>query len=152
MPTVLEGRFDGRGRKIAIAAARFNSPIVEQLEAGAIDALTRHGVAAADITIARVPGAWELPVVVRKLATSGKYGAVIALGAVIRGETPHFDYVAGESAKGLAAAGGAVPVVFGVLTTDTVDQAWARAGLKGGNKGAESALVALEMISLLEQI
>jgi 6,7-dimethyl-8-ribityllumazine synthase len=105
-----------------------------------------------DITIAKVPGSWELPLVVGRLARSGKYQAVIAVGAVIRGETPHFDYVAGECAKGLATCGGDLPVVFGVLTTDSVDQAWDRAGLKSGNKGAEAALTALEMISLLEQV
>jgi 6,7-dimethyl-8-ribityllumazine synthase len=152
MPTILAGRFDGRGRRVAIAASRFNSAIVDHLIAGAVDTLARHGVADADITLVRVPGAWELPLVVRRLAAGGKHQAVIALGAVIRGETPHFDYVAGECAKGLAQVGGSVPVLFGVLTTDTTDQAWDRAGLKSGNKGADAALSALEMMSLLEQL
>jgi 6,7-dimethyl-8-ribityllumazine synthase len=154
MPRIIEGQVAGDGCRIAIAAARFNGHIVESLIAGAVDALTRHGVSADAITIVRAPGAWELPLVVQRLASSKAYDAVIALGCVIRGETPHFDFVAGENAKGIAmvmmATG--VPVLNGVLTTDTTDQALARAGLKAGNKGADAALAALEMCGLLEQL
>lgn len=140
------------GKRYAIAASRFNATIVEQLVAGAVDVLRRHGVAEDAITVVRVPGAWELPLVCHKL--TAKHDAVIALGAVIRGETPHFDYVAGECAKGLAKVGldSGKPVIFGVLTTDTTDQAASRAGGKAGNKGAEAAAVAVEMLSLLAQI
>lgn len=139
-------------KRYAIAASRFNATIVEQLVAGALDVLRRHGVAEDAITVVRVPGAWELPLVCQKLAA--KHDAVIALGAVIRGETPHFDYVAGECAKGIAKVGldSGKPVIFGLLTTDTTDQAAARAGGKAGNKGAEAAAVAVEMLSLLAQI
>ncbi|MFM2090409.1 MAG: hypothetical protein RLZZ127_898 [Planctomycetota bacterium] len=139
---------------IALVAGRFNGAIVELLIHGARDALTRHGVADDDITLIRCPGAWEIALVARKAAASGTYKAVIALGAVVRGDTPHFDYVAGECAKGLAAAQAdtGVPVVFGVLTTDTWDQAAARAGGKAGNKGAEAATAALEMINLLGRL
>lgn len=142
------------GTRIAIAAARFNSSIVERLVEGSLDVLARHGIADADITVVRCPGAWELPIVAQRLASGGGFQAVIALGCVIRGDTPHFDYVAGECAKGLAQASLAsgVPVVFGVLTTDTTDQAWARAGIKAGNKGADAALTAIEMISLLGKL
>jgi 6,7-dimethyl-8-ribityllumazine synthase len=151
MPKTFAGDLNGDGKRFAIAATRFNGAIVEQLVAGALDALVRHGVKDKDIAVARVPGAWELPLVVKKLAESGKYDAVIALGCVIRGETPHFDYVAGEAAKGIANASLAagVPVAFGVLTTDTTDQAAARAGLKAGNKGVDAAMAALEMVNLL---
>ncbi len=155
MPREIHGTFTGAGRRIAIAAARFNGAIVESLVSGAVDALIRHGVADKDLTIARVPGAWELPLLVKKLLSAKqKPHAVIALGCVIRGETPHFDYVAGECAKGLANLSLAfdVPVLFGVLTTDTTDQAWARAGLKAGNKGVDAAMAALECISVLEQV
>jgi 6,7-dimethyl-8-ribityllumazine synthase len=153
MSNQIAGQLDGSGRRFAIAVARFNGHIVEHLLAGALDVLVRHGVKDADITVARCPGAWELPVVVRKLA-AGKFHGIIALGCVIRGETPHFDYVAGECAKGLAAIQmqTGVPVLFGVLTTDTTDQALARAGLKAGNKGADAAAAALEMASLLERL
>ncbi|MBA3938654.1 MAG: 6,7-dimethyl-8-ribityllumazine synthase [Planctomycetes bacterium] len=147
----IAGDLHGEGRRFAIAAGRFNGAIVEQLVAGAIDALVRHGVKDTDIVVARCPGAWELPLLVKKLAASAKYDAIVALGCVIRGETPHFDYVAGECAKGLAAISLAseVPVSMGVLTTDTTDQAQARAGLKAGNKGVDAALAALEMVNLL---
>ncbi len=151
MPKTIAGDLNGDGKRFAIAATRFNGAIVEQLVAGALDALVRHGVKDKDITVVRVPGAWELPLAVKKLTEGGKYDAVIALGCVIRGETPHFDYVAGEAAKGLANAGLAsgVPVAFGVLTTDTTDQAAARAGLKAGNKGVDAAMAAIEMANLL---
>jgi 6,7-dimethyl-8-ribityllumazine synthase len=139
---------------IALVAGRFNGAIVELLIHGARDALVRHGVADDALTLIRCPGAWEIPLVARKAATSGRYKAVIALGCVVRGDTPHFDYVAGECAKGLAAAQAdtGVPVVFGVLTTDTWDQAEARAGGKAGNKGAEAAMAALEMVHLLGRL
>ena len=139
---------------IALAAARFNSAIVDRLIAGAVDTLCRHGVAAGDLTLVRCPGAWELPLVAARLARGGQAKAVIALGCVVRGDTPHFDYVAGECAKGLAGVQQAtgIPVAFGVLTTDTWDQAEARAGGKAGNKGAEAALAALEMVRVLEAL
>jgi len=136
--------------RFAIVAARFNSFIVDQLLSGAIDALQRHGVAAANITVVRVPGSWELPVVCQRLAASGKFSALVALAAVIRGGTPHFEYVATEAAKGIAqAATAGVPVAFGVLTTDTIQQAIERAGTKAGNKGADAACSALEMVNLV---
>lgn len=139
---------------IAIVAGRFNGAIVERLILGAQDALVRHGVADADLTLVRCPGAWEIPLVASKLATSGTFKAVVALGCVVRGDTPHFDYVAGECTKGLAAVQAAtgVPVAFGVLTTDTWDQAEARAGGKAGNKGSEAAMAALEMVHLLGRL
>ena len=140
--------------KIAVICSRFNHFIVDQLEVGCIDALRRHGVAEADITVVKVPGAFELPVVARKLAKSGKCDAVIALGAVIRGSTPHFDHVAGACTSGLAAAAAdsGVPVIFGVLTVDSIEQAIERAGTKAGNKGADAALTAIEMIAVLRQV
>jgi len=155
MPKSITGDLNASGKRFAIAATRFNGAIVESLVAGAIDALVRHGVKDSDITVVHCPGAWELPLVVNRLASGGgtakKIDAVIALGCVIRGETPHFDYVAGECAKGLAAVqhDSGVPVAFGVLTTDTTDQAWARAGLKAGNKGVDAAMAAIEMVNLL---
>jgi 6,7-dimethyl-8-ribityllumazine synthase len=134
----------------AIVAARFNDFIVEKLVAGAIDGLTRHGVPGSAITLVRTPGAFELPVLARRLAKSGKFAAVIVLGAVIRGSTPHFDYVCGEAAKGAGAAAweSGLPVIFGVLTTDTIEQAVERAGTKAGNKGFDAALAAVEMVNL----
>jgi 6,7-dimethyl-8-ribityllumazine synthase len=154
MPKLLSGDLTGGGKRFAIAATRFNGAIVEQLVAGALDCLLRHGVKDHDITVVRLPGAWELPLVVKRLAESKAYDAVISLGCVIRGETPHFDYVAGEAAKGLGAAAltSGVPVAFGVLTTDTIEQAAARAGLKAGNKGVDAAMAALEMANLLPGI
>jgi 6,7-dimethyl-8-ribityllumazine synthase len=150
----LEGGFDGAGRKIAIAAARFNAYIVDSLVSGALDALTRHGVARKDLTLVRVPGCFELPLVVKRLAATGRYDGVIALGAVIRGATPHFDYVAGQCAAGLAQTSLTtdVPVAFGVLTTNTIEQAIERAGTKAGNKGADAAMTILEMTSLLGRL
>lgn len=152
--TRIEGQLSGGKGRFAIVAARFNSFVVEHLVEGAVDTLRRHGVAASRITVAKVPGAWELPLAARKLAASGKYDAVIVLGAVIRGGTPHFDYVAGECAKGVAQAGWdtGLPVIFGVLTTDTIEQAIERAGTKAGNKGADAALTALEMVDLLPRL
>ena len=152
MPKSISGDLSGSGKRFAIIATRFNGQVVGLLVAGAIDTLVRHGVKDADITVVRCPGAWELPLVARRLATTAKApAAVIALGCVVRGETPHFDYVAGECAKGLAAvqAESGVPVAFGVLTTDTSDQAMARAGGKAGNKGVDAAMDAIEMANLL---
>lgn len=152
---VIEGAFPAQGKKFALVVARFNSFVVESLVEGAIDALKRHGgVADEDITVIRVPGAYELPVVAKKAAASGRFNSIIALGAVIRGGTPHFDFVAGEANKGLAqvALEYTVPVSFGVITTDTIEQAIERSGTKAGNKGAEAALGALEMVNVLEQL
>lgn len=150
-PTVIEGGLVAPdSARFALVAARFNDFIVKELVGGAVDALRRHGVSAERITIVRVPGAWELPTACARLAKSGKVDAIVALGAVIRGGTPHFDYVAGEAAKGvaMAAASTGVPVIFGVLTTDTIEQAIERAGTKSGNKGADAALAAIEMVNL----
>lgn len=150
----LEGDFIASGAKFAILVARFNSFVVESLLAGAVDTLKRHGVPESDITIVRVPGAWELPMAAQRVAATNKFDAIIALGAVIRGGTPHFDYVAGECTKGLAQVmmGHDVPLAFGVLTTDSIEQAIERSGTKAGNKGADAAMVVLEMVSLLKQL
>jgi 6,7-dimethyl-8-ribityllumazine synthase len=139
-----------KGAKFAVVASRFNHFVVDRLLEGALDALVRHGAEPQNVTVVRVPGAWELPVVVRRIARSRKVDAVIALGAVIRGSTPHFDYVAGEAARGIgaAAAEGTAAVAFGVLTTETVEQAVERAGTKQGNKGWDAALSAIEMVAL----
>lgn len=147
---IIEGDFATPKGRFAIVAGRFNGFVVEPLVAGARDVLVRHGVKDDAIELVRVPGAWEIALVAHKLAVSGEYVAVIALGAVIRGSTPHFDYVAGECAKGLAQAAYAsgVPVSFGVLTTDSIEQAIERSGTKAGNKGADAAMAALEMVSL----
>jgi 6,7-dimethyl-8-ribityllumazine synthase len=149
-----EGHFAAQGGKFCIVSSRFNSFIVEQLENGAIDALVRHGANKDDLNLVKVPGAFELPMVVQRIAASKKYDAIIALGAVIRGGTPHFDYVAGECVKGLShiALQYDVPVVFGVLTVDSIEQAIERAGTKAGNKGAEAALSAIEMVSLFKNL
>ncbi|EMR07351.1 6,7-dimethyl-8-ribityllumazine synthase [Bhargavaea cecembensis DSE10] len=153
MVNVLEGNLVGSGLKIAIVVGRFNEFITGRLVEGALDTLRRHGVAEEDIDMAKVPGAFEIPIAAQKLAASGKYDAVITLGAVIRGATPHFDYVCAEAAKGVAkvAADTGVPVMFGVITTDTIEQAIERAGTKAGNKGAESATAAIEMANLLRE-
>ncbi|MCC5859396.1 MAG: 6,7-dimethyl-8-ribityllumazine synthase [Ectothiorhodospiraceae bacterium] len=150
----IEGSFTHTRGRYAIAVARFNSFVVESLLDGALDTLRRHGVKDDQITLVRAPGAWELPLVVNRLARKGMFDAVIALGAVIRGGTPHFEYVAGECTKGLAQVTMEhdVPVAFGVLTVDTIEQAIERAGTKAGNKGAEAALSALEMVDLLAQL
>lgn len=143
-----------RESRIAIVAGEFNHFIVKQLVDGALDALDRNGVSESDITLAWVPGAFELPLIADELASSGKFDAVIALGAVIRGGTPHFDYVAGECSRGIAQVGleHGLPVIFGVLTTDNVDQALERAGTGDGNKGFDTAVAALQMIALLDRI
>ncbi|MBE7558255.1 6,7-dimethyl-8-ribityllumazine synthase [bacterium] len=154
MTQFLEGELTGKGRKIGLVVSRFNSFISERLLEGALDNLRRHGVEEKDITVARVPGAFEIPLVCKKLAGSGKFDAVVALAAVIRGATPHFEYVAAEVAKGVAQVGleTGVPVIFGVITADTVQQAVERAGSKSGNKGADAAMSALEMISLMGRL
>jgi len=150
----LEGDFVATDARFAIVASRFNSFIVESLIAGAVDMLRRHGVKDASIDLVRVPGAFEMPLAAQRLAASKRYEGIIALGAVIRGSTPHFDYVAGECTKGLAMVSlqHSIPVGFGVLTTDTIEQAVERAGTKAGNKGAEAALSVLEMVSLLRRL
>lgn len=151
---IIEGHLHINAARFALLVARFNGFVVESLLAGAEDTLKRSGIDASDITIVRVPGAYEMPLVANKLAASGDYDAIIALGAVIRGSTPHFDYVAGECSKGLAQVSlqHSVPVAFGVLTTDTIEQAIERAGTKAGNKGAEAAHTAIEMVSLLRAL
>jgi 6,7-dimethyl-8-ribityllumazine synthase len=152
--TVYEGTFAPPPGRFALVAARFNSAIVEPLVAGALDGLKRHGVADESIDLVRVPGSFEVPLVAQRLAGSGKYAAVICLGAVIRGETGHYDLVAGEAAGGVARAAlsTGVPVIFGVLTCDTLEQAINRAGAKSGNKGFDAALAAIEMVNLLKQL
>lgn len=154
MPKVIQGDFTNEGKKFAIIATRFNEFITTKLLDGALDTLSRHGVDDKNMTVVWVPGAFEVPLVAKKLAESGKYDAVIALGCVIRGATPHFDYVAGEAAKGVGqvtlATG--LPVIFGVLTTDTIEQAIERAGTKAGNKGADCALTAIEMVDLIAKL
>ncbi|MCL7488027.1 MAG: 6,7-dimethyl-8-ribityllumazine synthase [Desulfobulbaceae bacterium] len=154
MVKYIEGSLKGDGRKLGIVVSRFNSFISEKLLEGALDALIRSGVADKDIEVARVPGAFEIPLITQKMAKSGKYDAVICLGVVIRGATPHFDYVAGEVAKGSAQVmlDSGVPVLFGVLTTETIEQAIERAGSKAGNKGSEVAVAALEMINLVDAL
>jgi 6,7-dimethyl-8-ribityllumazine synthase len=148
------GSLDGRGRRVVIAAARFNRLVTDLLVNGAVEELRRHGVEQADVDLAWVPGAFELPLAAERLAATGRYAGVVAIGAVVRGSTPHFDHVAGQAAAGLAAVTRAtgVPVAFGVLTCDTMEQALDRAGGKAGNKGAEAALTVLEMAGLLEAI
>ena len=152
---VIEAKFDASGKKVAIVVSRFNSFVVDRLLEGAVDTLIRHGnIADDDITVIKVPGAYELPLVAKKAAKSGKFDAIVAIGAVVRGGTPHFDFVAGECNKGLAQVclDAEIPVSFGVITTDTIEQAIDRAGLKVGNKGGEAALSALEMINVLSQL
>ena len=154
MAWIHEGRLDGENLKIAIVVSRFNSFITGRLLDGAQDCLLRHGVEEESIDVFWVPGAWEIPAVAANLACSRSFAAVICLGAIIRGDTPHFDFVASENAKGIAQAGmnTSVPVIYGVLTADTVEQAVDRAGAKGGNKGFDAAMTALELVSLYEQI
>lgn len=154
MVKVYEGQLVSEGLKYGIVAGRFNEFIVSKLVSGALDALKRHGADDSEIEIAWVPGAFEIPLIAQKMAESGKYDAVITLGAVIRGSTPHFDYVAGEVSKGVAAISlkTGVPVIFGVLTTDTIEQAVERAGTKAGNKGWDAAVTAIEMANLARAI
>ena len=150
----IEGNFSAQGGKFCIVSSRFYSFIVDQLEGGAIDALVRHGADKQQITLVKVPGAFELPVAVQRIAASKKYDAIIVLGAVIRGGTPHFEYVAGECVKGISQVSLQydLPVSFGVLTVDSIEQAIERAGTKAGNKGAEAALSAIEMVSLFNNL
>lgn len=151
---IIEGDLQVAGARFALVVGRFNGFITEHLQAGALDALIRHGARTEDLEIVKVPGSYEIPLVARKLAASGRYDAVICLGAVIRGGTPHFDYVAGEAAKGVAQASmeSGLPVVFGILTTDTIEQAIERAGTKAGNKGVDAAMTAIEMVNLLRKL
>ena len=144
----------GHGRRFAVVASRFNEMVTQKLVDGALDALVRHGAAAADVDVVWVPGAWELPSAVRRLLATERYDALVALGAVVRGDTPHFDYVAGEASRGLADAGAAfeTPIGFGLLTCDTMAQAEARAGGEHGNKGWDAALAALEMADLFDRL
>ncbi|MDD3065285.1 MAG: 6,7-dimethyl-8-ribityllumazine synthase [Endomicrobiaceae bacterium] len=150
----INGQLNSSGKKFALVVSRFNEFITNKLVSGCIDMLVRHGAKEEDITAVWVPGAFEIPAVAKKLAESSKYDAIICLGCVIRGSTPHFDYVSAEVSKGVASAGisSKVPVVFGVLTTDSIEQAIERAGTKSGNKGSDAALTAIEMVSLYSQI
>lgn len=150
----ITGGFTNTDVKIGLVASRFNEFVVDKLVEGAEDILVRHGVDTDNLTLATVPGAYELPLAVKKMAESGDYDAIVALGAVIRGSTPHFDYVAGECAKGIGSIQmqTGLPIAFGVLTVDTIEQAIERSGTKAGNKGAEAAITALEMIDLLKQL
>ena len=152
--TIIEGDFSPPEGRFAIVVARFNAMVTEAMLVGCRDAFVRHGVADDRLDVVRVPGAFEIPLVARRLAGSGRYAAVVCLGCVIRGETDHYDHVAGQAAAGVMQAGLAtgVPVIFGVLTTDTVEQALNRSGLKAGNKGADAALTAIEMVNLIGQI
>ena len=154
MTTEIEGDFSATTANFTIVMGRFNSTIVDGLCSGAIDTPRRHGVPEANITVVKVPGAYELPLAAKRIAAKGETDAILALGAVIRGGTPHFDYVAGECASGLSRVGldHDLPVVFGVLTTDTIEQAVERSGTKAGNKGVDAAMTALEMVSLLRKI
>ena len=154
MAQVFEGKLLGEGLKFGIVVSRFNEFITKKLLEGALDALGRHGVKDEDIAIAWVPGTFEVPVVAKKMASSGKYDAVICLGAVIRGATPHFDYIAGEVTKGIAQVGltTGLPTIFGVITADTIEQAIERAGTKAGNKGFDAAEAAIEMANLLHEM
>lgn len=150
----VEGQLDAKGLKVAIVASRFNDFIVDKLVGGAVDALTRHGASREDITLVRIPGAFEMPLVAKKLAASGKFDGLVCLGAVIRGATPHFDFVANECAKGLAMVSLEfnIPLGFGVLTTDNLEQAIERAGSKAGNKGVDAAMAMLETARVCAQI
>jgi 6,7-dimethyl-8-ribityllumazine synthase len=154
MPKIIEGKIVAKGMKFGIVASRFNDFICGRLIEGTIDALIRAGAEEKDIVIYKVPGSFELPLTAKKLAKSGRYDAIICLGAIIRGATPHFEYISAEVSKGIAVVGleTEVPVVFGVLTTDTIEQAIERAGTKSGNKGADAAMTAIEMVDLFKKI
>ncbi len=154
MPKVIEGKILAKGMKFGIVASRFNDFICSRLIEGTIDALMRAGTEDKDISIYKVPGSFELPLTAKKLAKSGRFDAIICLGAIIRGATPHFEYISAEVSKGIAGVGleTGVPVVFGVLTTDTIEQAIERAGTKSGNKGADAALTAIEIVDLFKKI
>jgi 6,7-dimethyl-8-ribityllumazine synthase len=150
----LEGDFNARGLRFGIVASRFNDFIVDRLLDAAVGTLLKHGVAAGDIEVVRVPGAFETPLAIKKMATSRRYNALIALGCVIRGGTPHFEYVAGEATRGIGSVSTSeeIPVGFGILTVDTIEQAIERAGTKAGNKGADAALAAIQMATVLRQL
>jgi len=154
MTKIIQGDLSGKGLKIGIVAARFNDFITSRLVDGALDGLQRHGVAEADIEMVKVPGSYEIPLAARMLAQSKKFNAIICLGAVIRGATPHFEYVSAEVSKGVASVSQetGLPVIFGVLTTDTIEQAIERAGAKSGNKGWDAALSAIEMANVMKQL
>ena len=154
MPNVYEGKISAEGKKFALVVSRFNDFISDRLLAGAIDALGRHGARDEDIDIVKVPGSFEIPLMAKKMVEKEKYHAVICLGAVIRGSTPHFEYVSAEVSKGIALVGreSGVPVIFGVVTTDTLEQAIERAGTKAGNKGWAAAIAAMEMANLVESV
>ena len=154
MAKIIQGDLSGKGLKIGIVAARFNDFITSRLLDGALDGLMRHGVAEGDIEIVKVPGAYEIPLAAKMLAQTKKYNAIICLGAVIRGATPHFEYVSAEVSKGVASVSmeSGLPVIFGVLTTDTIEQAIERAGTKSGNKGWDAALAAIEMANVMRQM
>jgi 6,7-dimethyl-8-ribityllumazine synthase len=154
MPRILESNLIAEGKKFAIIVARFNDFITERLVSGAVDALVRSGARDTDISIAKVPGAFEIPLIAKKMVAKNQYDAVICLGAVIRGATPHFDYVSAEVTKGVAMVGleSGTPVIFGVITTDTIEQAIERAGAKAGNKGWSAAMAAVEMANLIEVV
>lgn len=150
----IEGKLDAKGKKFTIVLSRFNSFLTERLLEGAIDCLSRHNASSNDIKVVRCPGAFEMSLVCKKIAEKNESDAIIALGAVIRGDTPHFDYVAAEVSKGIASVSlqTGIPIIFGVLTTDTIEQAEVRSGAKGGNKGFEAAMTAIEMVNLLEKL
>lgn len=152
MTKIIEGKLDASGQRFGLVVSRFNSFICDRLVEGALDALLRHGASREDIQIVRVPGAFEIPMVAKKMAATGRYDALICLGAVIRGATPHFDYVSAEVSKGVASVSldAGIPVAFGVLTTDNIEQAIERAGSKAGNKGSEAAVTAIEMVNLFK--
>jgi len=154
MLQVIEGQLSAKGKSFALIVSRFNDFISERLQNGAIDALKRNGADESDITIVKVPGAFEIPLIAQKMASSNKYDAIIAIGAVIRGSTSHYDYVCAEVSKGIASVSlnTGIPVLFGVLTTDTIEQAIERAGSKAGNKGFEAAMAAIEMVKILENL
>jgi len=154
MTRTIQGILDAKGHRFAIVISRFNSFIGQRLLAGALDALERHGARPDDITVVWVPGSFEIPLAAKKLALSKKYDAVICLGALLRGETPHFDYISSTVTRGIGAAGleSGIPVIYGVLTCDTVEQAVDRAGLKSGNKGFEAAMAAVEMVQVMKQL
>jgi 6,7-dimethyl-8-ribityllumazine synthase len=154
MPRILEAKLLAEGKKFAIVVSRFNDFITEKLVSGALDALVRSGAQDEDIDLVRVPGAFEIPLMAKRMAAKGRYDAIVCLGAVIRGSTPHFDYVSAEVSKGVAVVGleGDLPVIFGIITTDTIEQAIERAGSKAGNKGWSAAMAAVEMANLMEVV
>ncbi len=154
MPKIIEGKLDAKGLRVGLLVSRFNSFISERLVEGAVDALLRHGAEPEEISVVRVPGAYEIPPAAKRMADSGRYDAIVCLGAVIRGATPHFDYVSAEVSKGVASVSleSGIPVAFGVLTTDTIEQAIERAGSKAGNKGFDAAMAAIEMANLYKAL